>query len=517
MSLNYEAPVVLRIRHLSPNLMENGDYNPTMDSMNSLKSKRQNLEESQSPSGAKRPRRRVAPETEEFSEKSQRKIVRNPKNQPRLRIFTPGQLDCLQAQEAQTHQFEVDHGLCWKQIYPIELLPPTSNIYSNELEGIFPEIIWTGEQKAQFFELIGRRGKSALPEIAQIVGKSVVDCQRYLCLLDAQSESMGCQIDRADIPAAEEVPTEYLERDLPVAVADPNAYREVMIEQQVSALRAKGSSYGELIYVPKVLHKLFKLPPDPNVYKILDSIMREVLKRWLREIIELRPSKSTTIKVSGNQLRALMVRNFSQFVGFSPHMLKYFYDEEEDLKEQEKKALTKAKKIATRKATMAAKRAATNETLPSTTNDDENGKGDTSNVDEEEEEEADEANIEEEMSKGIKMQDSELKNVAEEKKDLIEDEEEEESSFDDELFAEWESEQTNQSFDSSSSDENEDLMQLVDDIPDESQLCEDEADWLEWFDNFQSEIFLQMRGIEQELQVDPPPSRSEQLMHFMCS
>lgn len=494
--------------------MANDDSGPIIDSRAPVGSSSSAEGRSITPQKTPRQRKRIAPETEALSEKRQRRIYRNPQIQPRMQYFTPGQLDCMQAQEAQAHQFEVDNGLCWRQIYPAELLPPTTNIYANGLEELFPTIMWTGEQKSQFFELIGRRGKNRLPEISLLVGKSVVECQRYLCLLETQSNELGCLIDRADIPASEEVPTEYVERDLPVVDVDFKNQREIMAEQQINALRAKSSSYKELLFSPKMLYKLSALPPDPQMLKSMDVVLHEVLRRWLRKIIEFTPSKRI-VRLGGNKFRALLVQFASQFVGFDPDMLSYVYDEEEALEEQEKKELTRAKKIATRKATMAKKRAKEGGNSSMDIDDENNEIHDAA-------QQSEEANKEEEITKKELAEEESLverseEEIVHEQEDLVEEERQDEDLFDDYLLAEWEDEQANQNFDSTSSDENEDLMQLVDDIPDESELCEEETEWLELFDTFQSEVLLQMRGLEQELQVDPPPPRSERLIHFMCT
>lgn len=397
---------------------------------------------------------------------SPRKIVpETVSSDPNYVYLTRKQLDILQCQEAEMHQFEVDNGLCWRQLYSADFIPETNNVYGNNLEQFIPELQWTGIQKCQFFELLGRRTAANLPEIARIIGKSVTECQRYLELLQTHS-AQKLVIDRVEIPAAEEVPPQLIEKEVQAIASDDDELRALLHRHITDARKTLGHSNNIYAFSPAELVNIATLPVEPSVLPFLQAILKEVLKSWMTLLLRMVPIKRF-YKLRAREVHSLMRENANLFVGYPQIMdvleamcaIKESNHENPDgiSKTQESQHFQQAIDVFD-------------------ASDVENSTAPTHEVE---------------------IPDS------------------------DPLILEWShkhQEKDNLEIEhETSSDENEDLINLVDEGKEEYELCAEEEEWLNAVDAYNSELCLHARGLIRNTSVLPPEPRSLRLEKFMQS
>lgn len=200
--------------------------------------------------------------------------------EPAFHFYTRNQILAAQLTEAEAHSYNVEHGICWQELYsghpPLE---PSAIAYGDLPPEMLKLLTWSGSEKAIFIELLGRRSASALPEIAAILGKSYFECQTYLHMLREASANLA--IDFADIPAAEDVPEALVEPDFdepqPRVRSEPSSGTEVINESGSEPDTERN------LFVHKRLAFISGKSRTSFSDKPLQAILRHKLSEWIEE------------------------------------------------------------------------------------------------------------------------------------------------------------------------------------------------------------------------------------------
>lgn len=206
--------------------------------------------------------------------------------------FSRNQIVAAQLAEVEAHTYNVEHGTCWRELYsshpPLE---PSVIAYGDLPPETSKLLTWTGSEKAIFIELIGRRSASALPEIAAKLGKSYFECQTYLNML--QEASVSFTVDFADIPAADEVPENFMEPDLDGP--PPKKRKKTLTGLEENSGSCSESDTERSIFVHKRLASILGKSRTSFSDKPLQMILRQKLSEWIEACFTRMLNKTSLI------------------------------------------------------------------------------------------------------------------------------------------------------------------------------------------------------------------------------
>lgn len=171
-----------------------------------------------------------------------------------------------QARMAENVQMDINSGLDFLDDFSEGIISYT-NLQDQRLS-------WSAEQKSILVTLVARKGIRALPAIAARTGKSLIECQAYLDLLNAGCNSSVQIIDKKCIPAAIEVP----EEDLESSIGSDN-------EDFVGYCESNEDGLINLSYILKNCRQIWPYSSTRCLKIAANSVVRFYVKRLLQTII----------------------------------------------------------------------------------------------------------------------------------------------------------------------------------------------------------------------------------------
>lgn len=171
-----------------------------------------------------------------------------------------------QSELAKAHQKEVESAIDFLEDFSEGVVSYTG------LED--RRLTWSAEQKSILVTLVTRRGVKALPTVSKRTGKSLIECQAYLDLLNAGCRTTDGVIDEECIPAAMEIPEEELES----SVGSEN-------EDFVGYCESNESGLINLAYILKKSRNIWLRGGIRCLQANADNLVRFYIKRILQTIV----------------------------------------------------------------------------------------------------------------------------------------------------------------------------------------------------------------------------------------
>lgn len=156
-------------------------------------------------------------------------------------------------------------------------------------------LMWTGQQKAQFFELLGRKSIAGIDYISKVINKSPVECMFYLNQIRSEIDRLGInQIDHAEIPAA-------------LDEIDPQEDKG----KKQQRLNLKNGFDG--VFFHAKLSRLLRCEFTDDALNSLQAAFTVKMRRWLQII--MRYNLQLTRPIDMKQIKYIMWKHAEEFYG----------------------------------------------------------------------------------------------------------------------------------------------------------------------------------------------------------
>lgn len=216
---------------------------------------------------------------------------------------------------AAAHQRAVDLGYLHVADYGSHEALETGSVSPTGVEA--SELVWTGEEKARFFELLGRKSRARIDEVAQIIGKSPAQCTYYVDKIESQISAQRIGFSIYSAPQAEEAGPKEMDYP-PLSAAEEAEALRPMTAEMIDSYKKRVETVPVVeCSVDDCWLNCRRASKELHASAGMLSCVKQVLELKLRGWIELIMSKSChpSGKHSLSELKYLMRKDADAFYG----------------------------------------------------------------------------------------------------------------------------------------------------------------------------------------------------------